>query len=488
MRLVPVALLALVVGASRPRVALVATFAGGGPTWKRHSVDGLVRRFVAEHAPWLDALASTVERVAITHNVSAASRAALARAGWCVRDFTHVALGAYHRPVYSAAAAARRDRRVYPFAPLHARADGARTLAKLLAFALVEYERVLAVDADVALLARPDEALRAAAAAPEQLFAARAEPRVWGADAGMQSNVMLLAPSLPTLHALLLRARRGQYLPFTNTEQDVLEAHFTLAAPFEPPAWAAARARLATAANESAAPAPAGRRERRRPRGRARPAASDEPDAPLEHRPPFSARHPGGRWECHPNCKPRDIAAMVAALASDDDWACYAARVGETAAAGGGDGGDANARATALREHFVSEGHLLRPMPALLCAPEGDTPPPPDAASRCASPDDGAPSPDALAAFPPVRFLPCAAAGACDDDDGDEPDAPPAETEGGRFVAFAHKQEHGELQACVAELQVARAEALAHRNATAREREHGRVFTQNYRTRRRAAR
>ena len=65
-------------------------------------------------------------------------------------------------------------------------------------------------------------------------------------------------------------------------------------------------------------------------------------------------------------------------------------------------------------------------------------------------------------------------------------DVPAAAAGTQRFVAFAHKQEHDELQACVAELQVARAEALAHRNATVRERERDRIFAQGYRSRRRA--
>ena len=212
-RLVAAGLLALVVGASRPRVALVATFAGGGPTWKRHSVDGLVRRFVAEHAPWLDALASTVERAAITHNVSAASRLARARAGWCVRDFTASrsprTTGPSTRP-----RATRAGRRVYPLGPLHARADGGRTLAKC-SRSRSSSTSACRVDADVMLLARPTR--RSAPRRAEKRPAARRAARV-GRRRGHAVERDAARAVARDVHAAA--ARRGQYLPFTNTEQD----------------------------------------------------------------------------------------------------------------------------------------------------------------------------------------------------------------------------------------------------------------------------
>ena len=101
--------------------------------------------------------------------------------------------------------------------------------------------RVLLVDADTVLWSSPDAWL----AAEARRFAATAEAAVRGFT-GLNTHLVLLAPDRDgaTFAALLARASECNYLPYTNTEQDVLEAHFTRTAAAEieaPPADARAR-------------------------------------------------------------------------------------------------------------------------------------------------------------------------------------------------------------------------------------------------------
>jgi hypothetical protein len=239
----------------------------------------------------LDALGSTLPRLAITAFLPPAHRAALALAGYCVLDFTPYAgsntstsggsisntvtstsegssistvdaageserqasgvdLMPYFHPVYSEAAAQAQGRRVASGQPLHKRLDGAGTYYKLLAFALTGYRRVLLFDADVVFLENPDpfvvgplppaaaatpgsatDAAARGAAPAEPLFLFEAHPETAHRQGytGLRSNLALLRPHNATLAALLAAAHAGAYTPYTNTEQDVLEAHFTVA-------------------------------------------------------------------------------------------------------------------------------------------------------------------------------------------------------------------------------------------------------------------
>ena len=99
---------------------------------------------------------------------------------------------------------------------------------------------MLLVDADTVVWGSPDAWLAAASAR----FAATAETAARG-FVGLNTHLVLLAPERDgaTFGALLARASECNYLPYTNTEQDVLEAHFTWTAAAEieaPPADARA--------------------------------------------------------------------------------------------------------------------------------------------------------------------------------------------------------------------------------------------------------
>merc|ERR1711879_334760 len=78
-------------------------------------------------------------------------------------------------------------------------------------------------DLDVCFRENPD--LRLAQLSPSVLLKASPERysrRYWG----INSHLMVLKPSRDLFWALLSRAKRGEYIPYTNGEQDVLESVF----------------------------------------------------------------------------------------------------------------------------------------------------------------------------------------------------------------------------------------------------------------------
>lgn len=147
---------------------------------------------------------------------------------------------------------------------LWGRSDFEQTLLKFLTWRLLagKYDEVAFVDADMIFTQPPDSlfqvltAPRSAAAhrlmyegydcqgrrrrlCPTLDFAALQSERLGLAvnnpkltsrnecrRAGWQTGVMLLRPSVTTYFALLARARTGNYSAWTQTEQDVLDAHF----------------------------------------------------------------------------------------------------------------------------------------------------------------------------------------------------------------------------------------------------------------------
>jgi hypothetical protein len=104
------------------------------------------------------------------------------------------------------------------------RLDGFATLYKLYAWTLVRYEMVLHTDLDIVLVASPEPALRAARA-QGLLFQALSE-KAYRGYYGLNTHMMLLRPNADTFELLMTNAIRGHFIPFTRTEQDVLETVF----------------------------------------------------------------------------------------------------------------------------------------------------------------------------------------------------------------------------------------------------------------------
>ena len=102
------------------------------------------------------------------------------------------------------------------------RPDGCATVIKLFAWNLTFFRRVLVVDLDVAMLESPERTLRAADE-HQILFQAVADQSTRHRYTGLNTHMMLLRPSNTLCTVLLTNARQGHYVPYTFTEQDVVE-------------------------------------------------------------------------------------------------------------------------------------------------------------------------------------------------------------------------------------------------------------------------
>eukprot|EP00927_Polykrikos_kofoidii_P071477 TRINITY_DN67738_c0_g1_i1.p1 TRINITY_DN67738_c0_g1~~TRINITY_DN67738_c0_g1_i1.p1 ORF type:complete len:453 (+),score=58.75 TRINITY_DN67738_c0_g1_i1:65-1423(+) len=103
------------------------------------------------------------------------------------------------------------------------RIDGWATYFKFYAWNSTAYDQALLVDVDVCFKENPDIVFLKMPA--ETAFAASPEKR-FGKYWGLNSHMMVLRPSNKEFRALVDRARRGHYIPYTNSEQDVLEAAY----------------------------------------------------------------------------------------------------------------------------------------------------------------------------------------------------------------------------------------------------------------------
>jgi hypothetical protein len=170
--------------------------------------------------------------------------------GWCVFDASRRNIGntsvgidmlLYYRPLFSQAQA-RHELRLWTGVLPQDRKDGAATYYKFLAFGLTDYARLLHIDSDVIVTELPDPFLRSASTS--SLYFA-AEPENKGLNPtvsrsyptsdhvlyrGLSSHCMLLTPGTATFGQLLSKAASGQYLAYTNSDQDVLETIFTTTA------------------------------------------------------------------------------------------------------------------------------------------------------------------------------------------------------------------------------------------------------------------
>ena len=105
------------------------------------------------------------------------------------------------------------------------RRDGWATVLKLFAWRLVEYSMVLLVDLDVLLVETPQPFLERAVT-NGVVFHAAVEDRTGANYTGVRTHLVLLRPSMDTFAMLMSNAIRGHWLPYTLTEQDVIETAF----------------------------------------------------------------------------------------------------------------------------------------------------------------------------------------------------------------------------------------------------------------------
>jgi len=199
-------------------------------TGNAQAVERLVQK-AADLSRGLEALGSTLDRVAITAYLDEPRKRFLSSAGWCVRDYSAkgdrgVDMRHFARPLFSAEEAAAAGRPWSCNTKVQPRADMAATLYKFVAWTLTSYDRILHADADVHFLARPDP-LVTRFDAP---YFASSNPHEQSGRVsyfGFNSHMILLPPSASVFHELLRTAKSGTvFVTFTNTEQDILDWMF----------------------------------------------------------------------------------------------------------------------------------------------------------------------------------------------------------------------------------------------------------------------
>jgi hypothetical protein len=150
--------------------------------------------------------------------------AMLSRLGWKMHNVTdsiEMWQGRY-KPVYNEAQAIQ-ENRPWVDQPVQIRKDGWATYFKFKAWTYDEYDKILISDADIIWGASPDPIL--AGPGLDSDFHAFAE-KSDRSTMGINTHLMIITPSKETYEKLVDRASSGNYVPYTNTEQDVLESHF----------------------------------------------------------------------------------------------------------------------------------------------------------------------------------------------------------------------------------------------------------------------
>lgn len=126
-------------------------------------------------------------------------------------------------------------------APAQQRSDAVFTYYKLIVFNLTAYTRLLFFDSDVLWFDEPPDYVFDHPNASALEFVGLWESRskyfsAYGAgsnwERGINSHLMLLRPNTQRFQNILYRAKTGNFRPFTNGDQDVIEAEYAPTAGF----------------------------------------------------------------------------------------------------------------------------------------------------------------------------------------------------------------------------------------------------------------
>lgn len=150
----------------------------------------------------------------------------LQNAGWQPHDMSDQKdyLKSIFKPVYDSATAHKLNRPWTEDNFVQHRVDGWATYLKFWAWKATDFERVLVVDMDVTFnISRPLEEVVREVPMADFLTSPETYSRRYP---GLNTHLMLLRPSEETFARLIRRAIEGDYMPYTNTEQDILESHF----------------------------------------------------------------------------------------------------------------------------------------------------------------------------------------------------------------------------------------------------------------------
>lgn len=203
------------------RSAVFAVLVNSRDRWKRHDMilSALRLRCSAER------LGSKLPFHLISALLRPEQLRLLESFGWQVENHTGgvAFMKSRYRPVYSAKEAEEQGRWWSPGRMPLVRKDGWATYFKFYAWRASWYDRVLLADLDICFKENPDpKLLDIPSEVTFMASAERADRRYWG----INSRLMVLRPSVGVFRALTSRAASGEYVPYTNTEQDVLEFMF----------------------------------------------------------------------------------------------------------------------------------------------------------------------------------------------------------------------------------------------------------------------
>ena len=107
------------------------------------------------------------------------------------------------------------------------RQDGLCTALKFFYWNLTEYESITHLDTDVCL--KEDIVPWILRMEEDDMFFAATRERFDRSYDGLNTHVMFLRPSSRIFTLLQQKSEHGEFVPFTNTEQDVLETVFSTA-------------------------------------------------------------------------------------------------------------------------------------------------------------------------------------------------------------------------------------------------------------------
>lgn len=143
--------------------------------------------------------------------------------GWIVQDerIDRAFFRSLFKPVFKRTMAARQNRRWNDGNAVQRRYDGWATYFKFNAWTNTQYDHVVLSDVDVVFNENPDPVL---GTIPEgDVFQSYCETEKRHNYTGMNTHMMILKPALKIFKQLCMKANMGDYVPYTNTEQDILE-------------------------------------------------------------------------------------------------------------------------------------------------------------------------------------------------------------------------------------------------------------------------
>lgn len=163
----------------------------------------------------------------------------LKKFGWIIEDHSQdaVYIRSLHKPVFDDEEAARQRRWWAHLGDngVRSRKDGWASYFRFFAWKAQQYDRVIVSDVDVIFTDNPGPYLANLSLSANQPFLASLERKTNKQDSdgifmyefsGINAHIMAIVPSQAIFDELVLRARKGEYMPLRNNDEDVLDSVF----------------------------------------------------------------------------------------------------------------------------------------------------------------------------------------------------------------------------------------------------------------------